>query len=702
MGYLLKEALKTLCGVNQWSYAVFWKFGCQNPELLIWEDCYYERSLPENFPWFSVVENGCFRARDNVHLLVDNMMMDSRVVILGERLVGRVAFTGSHQWILSENYNQEAHPPEVLKELRRQFSAGMKTIAVIPVLPHGVVQFGSFLTIMESSGFVNNVASSIVELDLFAGVFPSEEYAAKEQSLKVRIENPLFESSDYIRYAGQGVAVDAETSFPFVEEIQKKNVAAFQEFNVAPALANSGFTNGMAKAEVITSTSENSTKIRNGSLYGSAYGLNDRTISNTKPIGDGNIRPNSSERKNATFTQREAAISNSVDLFAADSFLSECNDAYVEPRWGDDLFDVLGPDFKNQLFRTRSKHLSIDDDISKTSRWDTRISTGKKTLEFCSADRGNSESGIFSSETDNLLDAMVARVCSSANPSMEDSLSCKTTLTSMSGNTSIPFYDQSDASAVVNGELLGVPKYFAKSGASNIDSSIYGSQISSWIEKEKQNNSVSSCQSTKKSNETSKPGRKRLKPGENPRPRPKDRQMIQDRVKELREIVPNGAKCSIDSLLERTIKHMLFLQSVMKHADKLKQTGESEVTSKDGGVTWAYEVGAQSMVCPIRVEDLNQPRQMLVEMLCEESGLFLEIADVVRGLGLTILKGIMETRNDKIWSRFTVEANRDITRMEVFVSLVHLLEQSAKSGDESLMSQQLYVPGISSSVTDPI
>ena len=36
--------------------------------------------------------------------------------------------------------------------------------------------------------------------------------------------------------------------------------------------------------------------------------------------------------------------------------------------------------------------------------------------------------------------------------------------------------------------------------------------------------------------------RKMLKPGENPRPRPKDRQMIQDRVKELREIVPNGAK----------------------------------------------------------------------------------------------------------------------------------------------------------------
>jgi len=38
-----------------------------------------------------------------------------------------------------------------------------------------------------------------------------------------------------------------------------------------------------------------------------------------------------------------------------------------------------------------------------------------------------------------------------------------------------------------------------------------------------------------------------------------------------------GLQCSIDALLERTIKHMLFLQSVTKHADKLKQTGESKV-----------------------------------------------------------------------------------------------------------------------------
>ena len=42
-------------------------------------------------------------------------------------------------------------------------------------------------------------------------------------------------------------------------------------------------------------------------------------------------------------------------------------------------------------------------------------------------------------------------------------------------------------------------------------------------------------------------------------------------------------------------------------------------------------------------------------MLCEERGFFLEIADFIRGLGLTIVKGVMEGRNNKVWARFIVE-----------------------------------------------
>jgi hypothetical protein len=42
-------------------------------------------------------------------------------------------------------------------------------------------------------------------------------------------------------------------------------------------------------------------------------------------------------------------------------------------------------------------------------------------------------------------------------------------------------------------------------------------------------------------------------------------------------------------------------------------------------------------------------------MFCEEKSHFLEIADVIRSLGLSILKGVMESRSDKTWARFIVE-----------------------------------------------
>ncbi|CAL5015398.1 unnamed protein product [Urochloa decumbens] len=204
-------------------------------------------------------------------------------------------------------------------------------------------------------------------------------------------------------------------------------------------------------------------------------------------------------------------------------------------------------------------------------------------------------------------------------------------------------------------------------------------------------NTANSKGSQSNNPEGMKVAKKRARAGESARPRPKDRQLIQDRVKELREIVPNGAKCSIDALLERTIKHMLFLQSVTKYAEKIKQADEPKLIDKEsgiilkdnpdagknGGATWAYEVAGKTMVCPIVIEDLSPPGQMLVEMLCEERGLFLEIADNIRGFGLTILKGLMELRDGKIWARFLVEANREVTRMDIFLSLVQLLEQNS-------------------------
>ncbi|XP_043710623.1 transcription factor LHW-like [Telopea speciosissima] len=231
------------------------------------------------------------------------------------------------------------------------------------------------------------------------------------------------------------------------------------------------------------------------------------------------------------------------------------------------------------------------------------------------------------------------------------------------------------------------------------------SHVGSWIDDSYSMNAESSVVTQpKRTEEPATVTKKRARPGESTRPRPKDRQQIQDRIKELREIVPNGAKCSIDALLDRAIKYMLFLQSVTKYADQLKKDDEPKMigdencvilkdnTSGDGcGATWAFEVGGQTMVCPIIVEDLEPPRQMLIEMLCEEQGFSLEIADIIRGFGLTILKGVIEVQEDKFWARFVVEASKEVTRMDIFLSLVHLLQQTVSSGVGSANQQSKVV-----------
>ncbi|GER39590.1 transcription factor-related [Striga asiatica] len=602
MGYLLKEALKTLCGVNQWSYAVFWKKGCQNPNLLIWEECYYEAASSfDSLTGFSDKGNldisfqdynnssvqseslnlrPALPAREKVHILVNKMMADGNVKVVGEGLVGRVAFTGNYQWILSENYCGETQSLEVLKEALQQFSAGMQTVTIIPVLPHGVVQFGSHVAIPENIGFVKDVTSLILELGHIPGVMQSENHEAKELVHGLlSLRSNLISTSSY-------------SADSFISPEYLPQTSGFGNDITSPNQFTNGVSNNFNAWTNLQSSSMN-TRVAEKGL--ATIGLKDPKFSEVLNFHD------------------------AVD---------QCEDG---------LFEALGTDFKEKMLNS---HLQ-----------EAMVSKGK------------------------------------SNRSLDESVSCMSSLTNISGSSaSKALFPQGLFGNFdhAKGELFGISNYNGKEVSSTYSqgSCVYDSLAAKGFSS-KQNESF-------KPNVSSKVSRKRCKPGENPRPRPRDRQMIQDRVKELREIVPNGAKCSIDCLLQRTIKHMLFLQGVTKHADKLKQTAESKIISKDGGshlrdntggVTWAYEVGSQSTICPIIVEDISQqPHQMLVEMVCEEKDSFLEIAGIIRGLGLSILKGLIENRDGKVWAHFTVEANHNVTRLEIFLSLVRLLDQNPKHG----------------------
>lgn len=243
--------------------------------------------------------------------------------------------------------------------------------------------------------------------------------------------------------------------------------------------------------------------------------------------------------------------------------------ACMQPHLGDDLFDVLGVDFKNKLLSCNSQNSGSDSNLTSMDKNNSALKRGcsdaAASNSYTVNNHGRSDSGLFSMlGTDHLLDAMISSIQPSAKQSLDDNVSCRTTVTNTS-SSSVLNASQSARQVGVSGkiqeELFGFPKSLGKAGglgnssfrsgpskdsagSYSQSSSIYGSQISSWIDQGhdvKPTSSVSTAYS-KKTDETSKSNRKRLKPGENPRPRPKDRQMIQDRVKELREIVPNGAK----------------------------------------------------------------------------------------------------------------------------------------------------------------
>ncbi|KAM0939763.1 putative transcription factor bHLH family [Dioscorea sansibarensis] len=416
------------------------------------------------------------------------------------------------------------------------------------------------------------------------------------------------------------------------------------------------------------------------------------------------------------------SIVNSQEKFLEELYFTDSLDGksakLIQSGSGNDLFDALGIEYKSSHCNAHE----LDTDVS------TCITPSDMGPLFASLNHEDSCTDIFSENYhDQLLDAVVSKAKSGAKQNSDDDVSCRTSITNAS---SASVRASSSASGWVTSSeqtgtnMSGLLPMLSKTepaicnpgkSVCNTDkteqcsmSEPYRTPIIPWVDNGRiiKSGRASTAQ-CKRVDDIGKLTRKRARPGESPRPRPKDRQMIQDRVKELREIVPNGAKCSIDALLEKTIKHMLFLQSVTKHADKLKETGEPKIVSKEGGLllkdsfesgaTWAFEVGNQSVICPIIVEDLNAPRQLLVEMLCEERGFFLEIADLIRGMGLTILKGVMEARDDKIWARFVAEANRDVTRMEIFLSLVHLLEPTMGShitpvGVNNLATAQMPAP----------
>ncbi|KAL8138993.1 hypothetical protein V2J09_004994 [Rumex salicifolius] len=651
MGTHLQHLLRSLCWNTEWNYAVFWKLRSRARMVLTWEDAYYDSHVNHGHfeskysRTIGSLHDGHF-PRDFLSLALAHMSY--HVYPLGEGFVGQVAVTGKHQWIFADELAVNSlSSSEHFDGWQAQLLAGVQTIVVAAVIPYGVVQLGSLSKVNEDSKHLSHIR------DIFSRI---------QDSSAVRVSNPMQQSLQTLLHMPD-VSYSVDTLHgclldPAKDVTKKNSYVPLQkqggDFHgaILPAhiweavglVGNSGIVSSISEnvensifvqsvnqnEESEVNAVQNVTSASQSNVAGSQNSY-DAIISTTKLGVKGKC---CSPAQSLDYTLLQGVgknLASPAEYNCLDVLTSSFNRSA-----GSELHEALGPAFLKQSVPSwieveKSEPITVSD-----------IADGMEQ-SMLTSDTG----------TDHLLEAVVANFCH------KDS-------------TFKRVKSFSSADSLLTTEKMPDP---SSNTSHTVGSGCYSVGCSSILEESIQNclnsNGFSSsspilCKDQSfKPIEPAKGNKKRAKPGENCRPRPRDRQLIQDRIKELRDLVPNGSKCSIDSLLERTIKHMFFLQSISKHADTLSNCARSRVhkdagSSYEQGASWAVEVGGHMKICPIVVENLNMNGQLLIEMLCEDCDHFLEIAEAIRGLGMTILKGTTEIQGDKTWIRFVVEVSETL------------------------------------------
>ncbi|GFP89319.1 transcription factor lhw [Phtheirospermum japonicum] len=599
---------------------------------------------------------------EQMRALIDSLL--PQVHVLGGGVIGQVAFTHNHQWMHSDTHHQSRNSLASIEnfelfqddsEFYSQFCLGIKTVALISVEPWGVVQFGSTHKNHETKHFVDQVKK----------LFREVRFSDYEPSLDRLTLDSTTHFSSLLSYgsmeANHSLALPSQSLFPSTSDhrIEPTNhvedyyllkpANLFDCFDSQP-LANTSSWPSLTSQDLFNTQNLTSSICKAQRPSSGLLSMEDlfQESAFAKSISEPGLLDDDFSR----WLLPQPGPNNTTSLT---TLLS------ADPSHSTGLVPLSGLSGNNSPIHTNSIQSSVTDPLRSNPEvkytWDETL-VPVATEKYVGPSKARNSSSLFSKlGLDQLLDSEDQSLSNAAKRRKTDG------------------FPSGQSQVKSEGHFSFDPK------TRNIEA---GSCIGDSCIMDACNTSSSEIQT-----EPAKNVKKKAKAGT--KPRPKDRQMIQDRLAELRELIPNGEKMSIDRLLERTIRHLNFMQSLIKHAESLKladkpKRGEvlNNHTSKDGGVTWACEVGDRSMVCPLIVEDLVTPGQMLIEILCEEHGFFLEISDVIRGFGLIILKGVMEVRESKkIWAHFLVQAEgtRRVNRHEIFSSLVQLLQMTGQSAD---------------------
>ncbi|XP_059647110.1 transcription factor LHW-like [Cornus florida] len=773
----LRQFLQSLCHNSHWNYAVFWKLQQQSSMLLTWEDGYCDCLKPRE-SMGSILGDICFKESGEIFSFsCESNSNDGRVgeypielavadmsrvqYALGEGVIHEVAYTGNHCWLFCDNISAgEFNSKLVAKsqdEWQLQFLAGIKTILLVPVVPHGVLQLGSLEMVAEDLALVANIKDNFNAHQIVLGYSPSTsngEFLAQSSSssmMSVLMDNLDVPSttamnemnSEYIK------AVDSvkpknnklstadqmmpQGTFQDAYHISEKNMpeifngASEYDINVRSMCLIEVSKPLTQSVDAIKSEMTESNMFRFSGLEEELQAFPCTNNCNVREFGEyayqTMISYSDGGMMEQPFLDKDSdnnglKIANSLFSFPIDSELPIANSLFSFPI-DSELHKALGPSLLERHSEEKlcdssvvvedtcgSSSLIYNGNLShgiESSAWESIGCFAKGDLSHGVESSARESIGCFAKgdDVEHLLDAVVANVCSSSDDfssNMPNNVKLTMTSSGQFAAASSTARSQSERTAFVGEGAFprsGAVSAFAARDINSLTNSTpsassFESMMSTLIEEQEQQQQKEgySYTQSRKGSKILNASKRRARHGDNHRPRPRDRQLIQDRVKELRELVPDGAKCSIDGLLDRTIKHMLFLRSVTDQADKLRQwvhqevTGEKNVKSSEskgghqGGTSWAFELGSELQVCPIVVEDLECPGHMLIEMLCNDHGFFLEIADVIRRLELNILKGVMKTRSDKTWAHFIVEASKDFHRLDIFWPLMQLLQRN--------------------------
>ncbi|KAK4419033.1 Transcription factor [Sesamum alatum] len=711
----LGSFLQSLCSNSPWNYAVFWKLKHQHEMVLEWEDgfcdnlglgdpmvgpdaLYFEKSnkiLSSNF--ISSALDGT-PGEYPVGLAVAEMSSASHV--MGKGFVGEAAFTGNTRWIYADNIATDVLNsvlvPEYPDEWLLQFAAGIKTILLLPVIPHGVLQLGSMEMVTEDPALVTHIK---VKFEAHGKPDGCDWRYSFQQFPPM---SPLMENFDEpstitMEKAFKGHsnihAVRAEDCNMFADQMTL--VSMVQDFCNTPVLQ---------VADTLENVTESEFRQQSLGMIHVAEPCELRCEDNKSFITENDILkcfhheeilragPYCEDFERTMygnfinelmdFNFEEGAADPTLVRNDINGAICENGSSYFSFPVDCELYKALGTAVEDDTYQ-HTYHTSIGHDVACPSIGDREPSYDMSGVESV---------GFLMKEVDaeHLIEAVVAN----ASSSPDNDSSNKSDVTSVS----IPLRKD-----LASSKKRGQTKHRAsmeedkvlwdfltseliteriQTAASSVES-----KICAFSDKKQHRKGYGSLNSGKLSR-LSTTNKRKARTGDNQRSRPRDRQLIQDRIKELRELVPSTEKCSIDGLLDKTIKHMLFLRNVTNQADKLrhlvleeeadeKATGTAEVNyGHQNGKSWAVELGSEQQFCPIVVKDLEHPGHMLIEMLCTDHGRFLEIADVIHRLQLTILQGVMERTSDNSWARFIVETSGSFHRLDIFWPLMQLLHQS--------------------------